>query len=132
MDHQTAAEFGRFLKARRGELGLTTRKLAELASVNQATVVRLEAGAIAEPRPDKLRRLAEALDMSTSELHARAGYAAARDLPGLNVYLRGKFRDLSPQDVEQIGGYIEGLLRARARETAEAPALGTLDLEGES
>lgn len=113
MERQHAQAFGQYLKGRREALGLTTRALAALAKVNQATVVRLEAGAIAEPRPAKLRRLAEALELKPSETFALAGYARASDLPALPVYLRSKYRDLTAIDIEQIETYVSGVLDKR-------------------
>lgn len=125
MDQHHAQAFGRRLKERREALGLTTRALAGLAQVNQATIVRLEAGRIAEPRPAKLRRLAEALGLRPSETFALAGYARACDLPALPAYLQGRYPDLTEADIEEIDAYVNELL-SRRLEGRAANALASL------
>ena len=118
MDQPHAQAFGSRLKERREALGFSTRALAALAEVNQATVVRLEAGRIAEPRPDKLRRLAEALQLPTGETFALAGYARANDLPSLPVYLRAKYPELTAADIERLEDYVTELLGEHLGEQA--------------
>ncbi len=58
MNPRQAKALGKFLKERRTALGLSTRALAARSDVDMATIVRLEQGAFAEPRTDKLRAIA--------------------------------------------------------------------------
>ena len=64
MNPQQAKALGRFFKEHRAALGLSTRALAARCGIDMATIVRLEQGAFAEPRPDTLRVVAEALGVS--------------------------------------------------------------------
>jgi transcriptional regulator with XRE-family HTH domain len=61
MEPDRAAALGQHLRTRREELGLSTRQLSAQAGVNDVTIVRIERGEFAAPRPDKLSRLADAL-----------------------------------------------------------------------
>jgi transcriptional regulator with XRE-family HTH domain len=55
------------LKALREQRGLTVRKLGELAGVHYVSVVKMETGKL-DPRLSTLQRLAQALNVSVSEL----------------------------------------------------------------
>lgn len=129
MDEQHAQAFGRYLKEHREAMTLTTRALARLAEVDQATVVRLEAGAIREPRPDKLRRLSEALGLNPSETFAQAGYMRAYDLPDLPVYLASKYRELTVAEIDQIEAYVASLLERHGPDVPSIEGVATLAAE---
>ncbi|MHB9149799.1 MAG: helix-turn-helix domain-containing protein [Thermoleophilia bacterium] len=105
MTPEQAKILGKTLKARRLELTMSTYRLADLAGIDQATVVRLEAGTIAAPRPDKLSRVAKVLGLSGADLFALADYTVPTDLPTLKPYLRTMYRDLSAEDIEKIEAY---------------------------
>ncbi|MEA2511933.1 MAG: Helix-turn-helix domain [Thermomicrobiales bacterium] len=70
---------GTVIKERRLALGLTQEELAERIGdgVRQAEVSRLERDRISLPRPQRLRRIALALDLLPGELLARSGWAGA-------------------------------------------------------
>lgn len=109
VEPKQAKELGRRLRARREELGLSTRQLAEQAGMNDATVVRLEQGAFAAPRPDKLSRIAEALGLSLADVFALADYAAPSDLPAFAPYLRTKYRTLPKKAVTELERFFDEL-----------------------
>jgi transcriptional regulator with XRE-family HTH domain len=102
MKPEQAKALGQTLKARREELGLSTHRLADLASIDQATVVRIEAGSILSPRPAKLTRIADALGLSGADVFALADYLVPSDLPGLRPYLKTKYARLLEEDIEKI------------------------------
>lgn len=108
--HQ-AKELGRQLRARREALGLSTRQLAEQADMNDATIVRIEQGAFAAPRPDKLSRIAEALGLSLADVFALAEYAVPGDLPSFQPYLRSKYRDMPTEAVDDLNKAFERIIR---------------------
>jgi transcriptional regulator with XRE-family HTH domain len=102
MNPKQAKALGKFLKERRAALDLSTHQLAALSRIDQATIVRLEQGAFAEPRPDTLRGVAEALGVSVTDVFALADYAVPNELPTFTPYLRTKYRDLPAEAVEQL------------------------------
>lgn len=67
-----------------------------------ATIVRLEQGAFAEPRPETLRVVAEALGVSLADVFAMADYVVPDELPAFTPYLRTKYRDLPAPAVEEL------------------------------
>ncbi len=54
--------------------GLSQRKLASWAGISNSTVHRIEKGTIKNVKPQVLRKLAEALNISYQELLYYAGY----------------------------------------------------------
>ena len=102
MDQEQAKELGRRLREQRERLGLSTRELAERAQTTNSTVTRLEQGAFDTPAPDKLSRIAAALDLSLADVFALADYSVPDDLPSFRPYLRSKYRDLPAPAVEEL------------------------------
>lgn len=111
MTPSPSLQLGRFLKARRNTLGLSTYQVAELAGIPQSTLFRIEQGEYAAPRPDKIARIATALELPVSELFARMGYLNADDLPDLDTYLGLKY-GLEPQRRREVAQLTRGALRS--------------------
>ena len=109
MTPDQATALGTTIRRRRQHRRLSTRALAVVASVDMATVVRIENGQFLTPAPEKLRRLAEALAVSPTELLTQAGYVSASDLP--------------PKAVEQAERYLTRLMREHGV-VADGPAPG--------
>ncbi len=72
--------FGDFVKLRREELGLDQVDLARRLGVNQQTVSKWEQ-AKAVPRPQRIRKLAEALRVDVSDLMRYARYLPEGEPP---------------------------------------------------
>ncbi len=79
--------------------------------MNDATIVRIEQGAFAAPRPDKLSRIAEALGLSLADVFALAEYAVPGDLPSFQPYLRSKYRDMPTEAVDDLNKAFERIIR---------------------
>src|SRR5207244_12399898 len=94
MSPDQAKTLGEFLREQRAALGLSTRALAARCGIDMATIVRLEQGAFAEPRPDTLRVVAEALGVSPADVFAMADYVVPDELPAFSPYLHRKPRSL--------------------------------------
>jgi hypothetical protein len=92
--------------------------------MDQATVVRFEAGSIVAPRPDKLSRLAEVLGLSSADVFAMAGYTAPTDLPTLRPYLVAKYRGLLAEDLDKIESYVARIAKKRGFALVEAASVG--------
>lgn len=108
------------IKARRQELGLTVREVADRVGVGPSTVSRWESGNIANMRRDKISKLAKVLDLDPDVL---TGYGHAfvaetqneyytdpdvsrmanelKDRPDLRVLLDAS-RDLSKDDMFEL------------------------------
>ena len=111
MEPKQAAELGHLIRARRNDLGLSIRQLAEQAEMNFATLSRIEQGQFAAPGPDKLARIAEALAISTTDLFILAGYTGPSDLPSFQPYLRGKYRDMPTAALNELTAAFEKIVR---------------------
>ncbi len=96
---------GERIRQRRRELGLSTIQLAMAVQINQSNIVRFESGEIASPAPDKLSRIAAALELPATELLELAGYSALTELPSFAPYMRAKYQGLSSADVDAIEAY---------------------------
>ena len=110
MTKEETERLGELLKAKRQQLGLSTHRLAKLADVDQATVVRIESGGISAPHSDKLARIAAALELPASQVFALAGYFFPSDLPELSSYLELQYPELLAEDrakIEQLIGRLE-------------------------
>jgi len=118
MDQEQAKELGQRLRARREELGLSLRQLADQADMNDATIVRIEQGAFAAPAPDKLARIAEALGLSLADVFALAEYAVPDDLPSFQPYLRSKYRDMPREAVDDLNKAFDRIVRKHGYDPA--------------
>jgi transcriptional regulator with XRE-family HTH domain len=123
MHQDQATELGRHLRARREQLGLSTRELAERAGTTHTTIVRIEQGGFEAPAPDKLSRIADALDVSLADVFALAEYAIPDELPSFRPYLRTKYRGLPTEAVEQLERSFQRLAKRHGFEPA-GPAPG--------
>jgi transcriptional regulator with XRE-family HTH domain len=78
------AALGLAVKARREQLGLTQEQMANDSGLHQRWLSNVETGK-RNPSYGSLRRLAEGLDLSASELLARAEQVEASGIEALNA-----------------------------------------------
>lgn len=123
MEPEQAKRLGTYLREARRAKGLSARQLGDLTDINDATIVRFENGSFTAPAPDKLARIAEALDLLIADVFALAEYASPSELPSFTPYLRTKSRDLPDDAVEQIEKYVARLAKKHGV-TLEGPAPG--------
>lgn len=102
MDEDRAKRLGELLHQRRTELGLSLRELEARTGIENSTIVRFEKGAYAAPSPEKLSKLAAALQLPLADVFAAAEYIVPAELPSLNLYLRTKFRTASDPAIEEL------------------------------
>lgn len=100
--HEQAKRFGAWLRDRRQEAGISTTHLAKIVGITDGTITRIEQGFIASPAPDKLSRIAEALELSLADVYAMAGYAVPGELPSFQPYLRRKYRDMPAEAISDL------------------------------
>jgi transcriptional regulator with XRE-family HTH domain len=89
MSPRDAASLAKSIRRHREAAGLSINALAREARLPPSTVLRLEAGEIEAPDPDKLQRLAAALAIDPEEFFAH--YPAPEKLPDFAPYLRAKY-----------------------------------------
>lgn len=94
MDQEQSQRLGAILKKSRERLGISARELADRSGMADSNVIRLEQGAIANPRPETLKSLADVLGLNLADLYATAGYVQPTGLPSFTPYLRSKYADL--------------------------------------
>jgi len=102
-------DFGKMIKDRRHELGLTLEEVGDIVGVGKSTVRKWEAGTIRNLRRDKIALLAKALRLEPVDLIDIEDPPAERPL------------DLSPEEIHLVKAY-----RA-ADDRARADALNTLE-----
>lgn len=102
MDDKEAQRLGTQLKQARAKLGLSAREVADRSGMADSNVLRLEQGAIANPRPETLKSLADTLDLDLADLYAAAGYVQPAGLPSFAPYLRSKYADLPPSAQREL------------------------------
>ncbi len=103
-------QLGQFIARHRAEAGLSQEALAAQAKVTGSTILRLERGEFARPDPEKLERIARALDFDAEDLFALAGYTPSDGLPTLGPYLRTK-GELPDEAQQKLVTYYEQLRR---------------------
>lgn len=109
VNQEQAEELGKLLRERRQELGLSTHQVGAQVGVRQSTILRVEHGRFASPRPAKLARIAEALGLSLADVYARAGYLVPDGLPSFEPYLAAKYRNLPETAVMELVGHFDEL-----------------------
>lgn len=109
MADKDVMKLGKILQRKRESLGLSIKGLAREIGMTDTTVMRMEQGQIASPRPDLLAKLAERLDLSLAELYASIGYTVPNDLPSMPAYLRAKYPDLPTPARKELSDYLKKL-----------------------
>jgi transcriptional regulator with XRE-family HTH domain len=117
MSPEQAVRFGTYLRERREAQQLSKMEVARLIGVQDTTIMRLEQGKFLAPAPDKLRRLAQVLDIPPNDLFVMADYMVADELPSPSLYLRAKYPDLPPEAIEEMEQYLQGLMREHGATT---------------
>jgi transcriptional regulator with XRE-family HTH domain len=95
-------------KAREAK-SLSIYALAKLAGIHRSTITDLEDGAIRNPSPEILAKLAAQLDLTLADLYSLAGYAVPAELPSFDGYMAAKFRGLPNDAIEEISGHLKYL-----------------------
>ena len=106
MSQDHSRRLGKYLRARREELGLSARAVARAVGVRDSTILRLEAGAYRAPSADKLARLAEQLQLDLADVFAMADYVIPNSLPSLPEYLRLRYPTLTPETMEALSNLL--------------------------
>jgi len=115
MDQKQANRLGAFVTAARTAKGMSKAAVAAAAETSAATITRIEQGKFAAPRPDKLARIARALDIPLADIFAAAEYSAPADLPNFSQYMHAKYGDVLPDEIlARIEKYVLRTARDKA------------------
>jgi transcriptional regulator with XRE-family HTH domain len=97
---------GERLQAARAEAGLSIRELAALAGINYSYLFKLESDQNVNPAAEKLRRLADALEIDPYELLQHIGVESSHALPPAKVYFRRRY-GFSEDEADEVTKIIE-------------------------
>lgn len=108
MTESQSQELGRLLARARVERGLSMRELAMHVGMADGWIAGVEAGRFAEPAPDRVARIADALDIEPARIARITRGAVANGLPSMRTYFRTKF-DLDAEQIAKVERYVERL-----------------------
>jgi transcriptional regulator with XRE-family HTH domain len=111
MTQAQARRLGELIAKARARKGLSTRALAAELGVAIGWITELENGRFLDPAPDRLARLAEALDIEPGRIDRLTKGAITAGLPTPRVYFRSKM-SLTPEETDKVLRYIDKLRRA--------------------
>ena len=97
---------GDYLRAARTRAGLSVRELERLTGVANHYLTKLETGFKTKPSAEVLIKLADALELDTSELLAFIGVNPASVLPPADIYFRKRY-GMSEDQARQAAELIE-------------------------
>jgi len=101
-----AKQLGSLIAKARTRKGLSYRALALQLGVAFGWLAELEAGRFVDPAPDRLARLAEALDIEPARIDRITKGSMADSLPEVRTYFRAKY-GLTPEQSAQIEHYVK-------------------------
>lgn len=98
---------GATLRRRRLELGWTMRALEDASGVDDAVISRIENGEIAQPRVDKITRIATALGLDPITVLSDATGTEPLTIAG---FLQDRYPELPAEAAADIERYAEAVL----------------------
>lgn len=105
MTDSDAANLGNYLRERREAAGLSLRRVARLANINDSYLGRLERGE-QNPTLEMLQKITDALSLNLDEVLTAVGVKMTQTLSEPRVYFRRKF-GVSEDDAEVMARLIE-------------------------
>lgn len=94
MNKSKQSSLGTLLKDKRKDMGLSTHELGDRTGVTNSTIMRIEQGSIANPRPDLLKSIADVLELKLADVYTAAGYVQPEGFPSFAPYLRSRYAHL--------------------------------------
>lgn len=99
---------GEYLRTARESAGLSQRQLAGRIGLHHAYLARLENGEMSNPGAELLQRIADVLEISSTDLFAFIGVKPPEGLPDLAPYLRAKYQ-LDEAAVRELAEHLRRL-----------------------
>ncbi|MGV9834255.1 helix-turn-helix domain-containing protein [Nocardia niigatensis] len=103
-------QLAEFIKARRQELDLLGKDLAQRAGLSPSTVSRIEQGVFAHPTPECLRAIAEALNVPADHLLTLAASSSKPKVAPKTPRtprIRISYQDVSPEAARELFAAID-------------------------
>lgn len=94
MPNDKRSDLAVLLKTARAKSGFTAKEVADRAGIADSNILRIESGDTANPRPNVLKAIADALRLDLADVYAAAGYVQPTGLPSFAPYLRSKYSNL--------------------------------------
>lgn len=110
MSPDAASRLAELLRTARERLDLSVREVAKRSGVVNSNIVRLEQGAIPNPRPETLKAIADVLELDLADVFASIGYVQPKGLPSFTPYLRSKYGDMPESAVQDLQRYFSELV----------------------
>ncbi len=132
MTQAQATRLGELIRSAREAKGLSLRTLESKTGVARTWLVYVEAGRSLEPSPDRLARVAEALEIDPADIDGVSGGYLARSLPTVRTYFRskGKATQAELDELEHVIAEVQAKHRRRASD--EDPRMGSAANGGRS
>jgi transcriptional regulator with XRE-family HTH domain len=103
---------GEYLRVERERVGMSQRQLAGRVGIHNSYLARLENGETANPAADLLQRIADVLEISSTDLMAFIGVKPPEGLPDLAPYLRAKYK-MSDAAIREMAEHMRRLAEDR-------------------
>jgi len=103
-----------YLRTAREKAGISQRQLASRVGIHNSYLARLESGETANPAAELLQRIADVLEISSTDLLAFIGVKPSEGLPELAPYLRAKYQ-LDEAAVRELAEHMRRLAENQER-----------------
>jgi len=103
-----SATLAEYLRTAREQAGISQRQLASRVGIHNSYLARLESGENDSPAADVLQRIADVLEISSTDLLGFIGVKPAEGLPELAPYLRTKYH-LGEAEVRELAEHLRRL-----------------------
>jgi transcriptional regulator with XRE-family HTH domain len=101
MTDPQARELGAFIREKRDQHALTLVQLEAMTGIPDSWLYHFEKGHYTAPAPDRLAKLADALDIDAVYIDRISSDHLADSLPGTRVYFRSKEK-LGPEALDEL------------------------------
>ena len=107
-----------YLRTAREQAGISQRQLAGRLGIHHSYLARLENGETANPAAELLQRIADVLEVDSTDLLAFIGVKPPEGLPDLAPYLRAKYQ-LDAAAVRELAEHMRRLAKNQERKNTK-------------
>lgn len=107
-----ASTLAEYLRAARVQAGISQRQLASRVGIHNSYLARLESGENDSPAAELLQKIADVLEIGSTDLLAFVGVKPPEGLPEFAPYLRAKYR-MDDAAIRKLTVYMRRLTQDR-------------------